>query len=229
MECDVCRTRPTVGFCKACDKPMCEVCGIPCDRCHKLVCREHRSRTPGGRNLCPECMAHREHKRQLKVAEAARKPESTSFQDLFDDFGGELVPGQKDVEEVPPVQDFRPDWAGEAPPEPVVKEEPQRTLEDDLNSRVLVSSGARPRPAWINAAVAGVMGCALAWFVSQSTSFRTLFQPWLSLLVALVALGAITFSVAGFRQVNQPLIERRLCAIGFVLGVLALFFAWRLL
>ena len=89
VECSVCRVRSSVGECKECARPLCETCGISCQRCHKLVCREHRSLTPGGRNLCPACMEHREWKIQRKAEESAarERQESTGFHALLADLG----------------------------------------------------------------------------------------------------------------------------------------------
>ncbi|MBI2431248.1 MAG: hypothetical protein HYV26_00025 [Candidatus Hydrogenedentes bacterium] len=230
MECSVCKVRSTIGYCKECQRVLCEVCSIPCDRCKKLLCRVHRQRTPGGRNLCAECMAHRNARRaQQEQEKASKKEETFSFQDLLDEFGDEVLPGPKKTavkQEAAKIEEFRPDWAGEAPPEPPPKQEPPKTTEDEINARILTGSAARSRPLWINSAIIGVMACLLGFTAGRNTYFGSLLQPWLSYVIMLVACAAILWAIMGWRQKEQPLRDRRLCGIGLVLGCIALVLAW---
>ena len=66
MDCDVCDIRSSVGFCHDCKKLVCEVCGIECAACSKLLCEEHIEETRHGRKLCAECMAERRARRHRK-------------------------------------------------------------------------------------------------------------------------------------------------------------------
>jgi len=230
MECSVCHVRSMVNYCKECERMLCEVCGVPCSRCKKFLCRAHRSTTPGGRNLCPECMADREAKRarQAKENAEAKAGGGSSFQDLMEEFDDELIPGQKApvAEDEEPPADYRPDWAGEAPPEPAPKDDRPKTIEDQLNARVLTGSTPPPRPMWIGAIIAAGMAWLLIFLVAQTSAFRAILQPWMSYTAMLVALGAIVWAIAGYRDRETLLFRRRLCGIGFLLGVGALGVAW---
>lgn len=235
MECSVCHVRSTVGYCKTCERMLCEVCGISCSRCKKLVCREHRSTTPGGRNLCPECMAAREAKRKAQEAEkagAAMEGSGLSFQELMADVGDELAADHP--VEAPPepeeekLEDWRPDWAGEAPPEPAPKEEKPKSLEEELNARVLTASTPPPRPMWIGALAAPAMAWLLVFLLWNTTMFRDILQPWMSYLIMLMAAGGLLWAGAGGLRPKAGKAERVLCGTGFLLSFVALVVAWRM-
>ena len=55
MDCDVCGTRSSVGFCASCGKLLCEACGAVCVRCQKMMCPEHVQAPVRGTVLCDAC------------------------------------------------------------------------------------------------------------------------------------------------------------------------------
>ena len=70
MDCGVCEIRSSVGFCIECKKLLCEVCGVECAYCGKMLCPEHVQTTHSGKKLCGPCMvkrrAYQERRRQLE-------------------------------------------------------------------------------------------------------------------------------------------------------------------
>lgn len=115
MECSICNTRSSVGFCGTCQVLLCEVCGSACQGCGKGMCPQHRAQTPSGRTLCPTCMAARNAQRMARGQDAgapiarhtppaapppsARPPvAATSFADLLagdDDLAAVLRPEEQ--------------------------------------------------------------------------------------------------------------------------------------
>lgn len=82
MECNICKTRSSVGYCGTCRMLLCEVCGAACQGCGKGMCPTHRAKTDSGRWLCPTCMAARNVRRIAKgqdtPAEAPSAPRTQS-------------------------------------------------------------------------------------------------------------------------------------------------------
>ncbi|HIJ65755.1 MAG TPA: hypothetical protein HPP77_07360 [Candidatus Hydrogenedentes bacterium] len=72
MECDVCHTRSSAGYCAECNKLLCEECAVTCSRCGSLVCPDHMHETRSGRLLCAECVRERQERRsKYQAAKAA--------------------------------------------------------------------------------------------------------------------------------------------------------------
>jgi len=59
MECSVCNTRSSIGYCVECQSLLCEECAVTCQGCGKLICRDHVHETPHNRRLCIKCYAER--------------------------------------------------------------------------------------------------------------------------------------------------------------------------
>lgn len=68
MECDVCKTRSSVGYCAECNKLLCDECGVACGRCGALACPDHVHESRSGRMLCMECVRQRKERRAKQKA-----------------------------------------------------------------------------------------------------------------------------------------------------------------
>ena len=85
MECSICHTRSSEGFCAICKTLLCEECGTRCEQCGKMVCPSHVEETSSGRLLCSVCYEERRErrkKRKKKQEAAEAGVESTSFEAL---------------------------------------------------------------------------------------------------------------------------------------------------
>lgn len=234
MECSVCQVRSQVGFCKNCERLLCEVCGIPCDRCKKLVCRTHRDTTPGGRNLCPECMEQRNARRAQKLAEhkAASErekeketSESFSFEALMADLGDAPTPASPGAAKKPntafaDATDLLYDLV---PPE-----RPRRDEDDNLSTRVLAVSGAQPTPYWNISCRASLLALVMVlamYFFSSTGGLST----WMVGLVVAVGIAGSGLGVLGALDRAASPSNRKLCAAGIVVGLLAVLLGayWR--
>lgn len=74
MDCFVCNSRSAVDSCSECQALLCEVCGVKCDHCEKMVCPDHSHKTRSGRYLCVRCneaRLARRGKRKAAAEEAA--------------------------------------------------------------------------------------------------------------------------------------------------------------
>jgi len=69
MECAFCQVRSAIGYCVECRSLVCEQCGVKCDGCGKLMCREHVHETPHGRRLCIKCYVDRNRHFRKVVSE----------------------------------------------------------------------------------------------------------------------------------------------------------------
>ena len=108
MECSVCNTRSSVGYCVECQTLLCEVCSIACEHCGKIVCPEHQNETRSGRRLCGACFSAREAKKAER--QAGR--------------GGQGGTGLQDLEGAPAVEEERADAT-----HAVLKESARKPLE----------------------------------------------------------------------------------------------------
>lgn len=224
MECSVCKIRSAIDFCKECERALCEVCGIACDRCGKLVCRPHRDRTPGGRNLCPPCMAHRNEKQAKadaeKAAKGGKQVKSHSFDALMADLDDAPMTheGPEAPPPGPPPEGFPEDWVP-PPDEPVPRKPAPRTQEDELNERLLARSSAQPKPYWWRSLKPGIVSLLLLLFTA------TFFQPFSSYAVIFFGAVAVLFALAALLNKKVDIKDRKLSVLGFLVGVICIIVA----
>ncbi len=64
MDCEVCQTRSSVGYCVDCKKLLCEACGITCALCGRMACADHVHVTRSGKRLCGPCTEERRAQRE---------------------------------------------------------------------------------------------------------------------------------------------------------------------
>lgn len=76
MQCAICNTATTIGFCDTCKAGVCDGCSTECRKCGKRVCSKHFQVTLHGRKLCGECWKRREEKHAARKAEKAGKGEA---------------------------------------------------------------------------------------------------------------------------------------------------------
>jgi len=196
MDCGVCQLRSSVGFCAECKVLLCEVCGIPCGHCGKLLCPDHAQETRGGRRLCAECMEQRREQREQrrhgrKHIEAPREvPEGTSFAALQ----GDLEDGTESEEE------------------------------HEVEDEALVLSGYQPKPPWVISAWAAGTAVVVILVILVVPGFRTLAQPWSSFVVMAVCGLAVFWAVVGLTK-HEYEEDRRRNFIGLGVAVVAFLMA----
>lgn len=66
MDCGLCETRSSVGFCVECKILLCESCSVACEACKRLVCPNHLLTTSHGRKLCRPCFEERKARREAR-------------------------------------------------------------------------------------------------------------------------------------------------------------------
>ena len=110
MDCFVCNSRSAVDSCSECQALLCEVCGVKCDQCGKMVCPDHVHKTRHGHNLCVRCNeARKAHKDKRKGgAEEAAALAGTSLEAL--EGGREEEEAIEDEALVASVRKLAPPW-----------------------------------------------------------------------------------------------------------------------
>jgi len=90
MECDICHTRSSEGYCVQCNRLLCAECAAVCSRCGNLMCPDHAHETRSGRILCPECLEERRERREKRKA-AERAATKEGEQETADEAEEEAV------------------------------------------------------------------------------------------------------------------------------------------
>lgn len=200
MECQVCKTRSSVGYCEETRDLVCEVCSVSCYKCGKLLRKDvaHKSER-SGHLYCAACWEEREARRGNRKS-AATAEGGTSFEALM---GG--------------APDEDPEAAAIA----------QKALEgedEDGERRVLTASAWRPPPPWKLSFQAAFLGLAAILFVYLFPSFYRvqlpgggeILTPYILLVVPTLA---IVWGVVGIMSMDY-MADKTRCAVGIFVGCL---------
>ncbi len=136
MECSVCKTRSSIGYCPDCQQLLCETCGVACADCGVMLCEAHRvsyqgvhvcrrcaqkanaalqHSTPAPRHRAPAVQPPAEVENGSGKKATKEEPKGFSFQDLMEDLeddGFEYQP-----RETAPLEEREPlegEWDTEA-------------------------------------------------------------------------------------------------------------------
>ncbi len=246
MPCIVCKSPESPYNCTDCADAVCRDHAVACSACRKALCPQHIQQTPGGRILCATCMAARNERHRQRRQEAAAaappapeapKAESFSFQDLISDL--QPVPSAPgggtgfqdlaaDMQFAPPrdLHDPRDDRnAGQHGlddvPDPEVERKLRQMLgEDETAVRVLTGASPKSRPMWISGTFLGVLTWGVCYFIALNSAYNSV-EPYISYIVAVLALGTGAWGVSGLRNENDTESERKLSWIPLVLAISA--------
>lgn len=148
----------------------------------------------------------------------AQHPQPLSFEAITAEIGDVAIP----VSEEPsrPTQDTSdsPDFYGTVIVDD--SETPAAVPEEDLNMRVLTGSSPKPRPMWVD----GLFSAVLAGLFITPVMLRiglAQYQPWISYMAMLLALGAGLWSLLGLRQEDTS-VGKRMCYVGALLSLIVL-------
>jgi len=144
-------------------------------------------------------------------------PPSTGFQDITAEIGDVTIPLEGDMPQGERVdKDFFQDFAGGT----VIVDEnaPSQTPEIPSELRVLTGSSPKARPMWLEGLFSSGLGALVLVPIVLNIGLRG-YQPWISLVVMVLALGAAAWSLFGL-QAEKEDAGRRLCWIGAAVGLL---------
>lgn len=142
---------------------------------------------------------------------------STGFQDITAEIGDVTIPLEADMPRGEPVdKDFFQDFGGGTVI--VDANAPATTPETPSELRVLTGSSPTARPMWLEGLFSSGLGALVLVPIILNIGLRG-YQPWISLMVMVLALGAGVWSLFGL-QVEKEETGRRLCWIGAAVGLL---------
>lgn len=231
MLCAVCALNPAVAQCTECKQPICGTCGIKCTRCHTFLCKAHTTRTPSGRDLCPQCMALRNaHMAAQAVLQQQQRPtvalnrsaetvaktpapaepiEAFSFQSL-----------QADLPPMPEPK-FAPADLPRAEPDMEALLKKVADV-DAINARMLGGSASRRTPIWVSSIFISGIALVFSMGVASSPQSVIILQPYLSYFIILLSLASICWAASGMTRTEDSRSERNRCTIGILLSLAAL-------
>jgi len=196
MDCDVCQLRGCVGHCTVCKKLLCEVCGVTCSDCGKMLCMEHTQRSRSGRPLCEGCMqayqAARAARERADEPAGIARADGHSFAALSADSSAEVGVEAKD--------------------------------EPDEERPILTGSGYAPKPPWLRSVYAASTGVVILLVALWFPIVRAIAQPWISCAAAALSGSALVWAVKGLTD-ERYYRNRALNLIGLVVAVVTLLVA----
>ena len=142
---------------------------------------------------------------------------STGFQDITAEIGDVTIPLEGDVRRSESVDKaFFQDFGGGT----VIVDEnaPVPTPEIPSELRVLTGSSPKARPMWLEGLFCNGLAALVLVPIILNIGLRG-YQPWISLVVMVLALGAAVWSLFGL-QVEKEDTGRRLCWISAAVGLL---------
>lgn len=147
--------------------------------------------------------------------------ESLSFQDITAEIGDVRLPLQDTGGEADAL-----DVADTFPGGTVVVDETiSRPLpEETISTRVLTGSSPKPRPMWLDGLVSGGLGLLFLMPILLNTGWRR-YQPWISFMIMLLAIGGAVWSLFGLQVEKEPT-GRKWCLIAASFGIMVAFIAF---
>jgi hypothetical protein len=149
--------------------------------------------------------------------------ESSSFQDITNEMGDIRVPVREgdvtgDAWETHPGSELLNGTVL------VGGGESHSVREADSGMRVLTGGSPKARPMWVDGLGSSVLAAVFVLAVILSTGLKQC-QPWISLVVMVLALGSALWSLFGLKVEKDPL-GRRMCLFSAALGVLVAILAF---
>ncbi len=126
---------------------------------------------------------------EKKEKTSGDKPASDA---AYEDIGGTVMAGDEFPERTPMDED----------------------LQDRINNRILTGASPKARPVWVEGMFCGVLSAVIIAPAALRIAL-TAFQPWLSLMVMLLAGGGALWSLYGLR-VEESQESRRMCVVSAV-------------
>ncbi len=204
MECALCQIRSSMGFCVECGVLLCDVCGIGCDRCRKMVCGNHIHLTKGGRRLCKVCYDERKS-RQTEAHRHATEPEP---------------------EQEAPATSFAALQNAPEPPAPHEHHTHRHRPATDIADEALVQSGWAAPPVWqlcVYTAGVGFFAMGIVWALPNLPRVPIpplgLFHPALVLMI--IPLLAMLWGAWGLWR-EKYYHDRFRCVAGIAVAVITI-------
>lgn len=146
---------------------------------------------------------------------------SLSFQDITAEIGDVQLPLREDRTEAD-----RLDATADLPGGTVIVNEKVSlpTFEETLSTRVLTGSSPKPRPMWLDGVVSVGLGFLFLIPIVLNMGLRR-YQPWISFMIMLLALGGGAWSLFGLQVEKEP-VGRKWCLGVAVAGLVVAFIAF---
>lgn len=212
MECSICNTRSSIGYCPDCQKLLCEECSVTCAQCGILLCEDHRSRVGDEIYLCHRCakktknaISHGtpipKHRHATPVAlkevapdnHIAQEQKSTSskgfsFEDLMADLEDDGFEYQVREQE-PPESEADSNGSLSDSAASIPRREP--LVSDDPNEFVILSSSAPQKTKlWIKTYVISFCALIVIFFLWRFPNLGYI-QPHTSYLAMFITLNGV--------------------------------------
>lgn len=156
-----------------------------------------------------------------RQTEKRQQSESLSFQSITAEIGDISIPVSEERAAETPVDPIHLDGMSGTV---IVEELEAPPPEEDINLRVLTGSSPKPRPMWAEGMFSAILaGLFIAPVVLRMGLLH--YQPWISYMVILLALGASLWSLLGLRQATT-VIDKRMCYITAVINLIILLTAF---
>lgn len=97
--------------------------------------------------------------------------------------------------------------------------------DEDVNLRVLTGSSPKPRPMWVDSLFSGILAALIIMPVVLRIGSLQYYQPWISYMTMLLALGAGLWALLGLRQ-EDTTAGKRMCYAGAILNLVVLLTAF---
>jgi hypothetical protein len=244
MECESCSLRSSVGYCAECRKLLCEVCGVPCKTCGKIVCREHTKTTSSGKELCADCYAERQErkKRHAKGESSKDTPRPSGRSATPPPHSRTPAPGTGTPPPGPPASTSFDALGGAelvagtaAVAERETRASASSTSEEDtgpvISDEALGASGYKPAAWWKKSLKASLVSLVALIIIFQLSGYWWAYLPdagfgaVIVILIPLVpAFYSVLWSVMGlFKEVY--IFERGMCLLGLLVDLVSLVLA----
>ena len=149
--------------------------------------------------------------------------EGLSFQDMIEEMGD--IPFNVDAEEIAlaPLPEPGRDLPGGTV---VVDENPSwANPEETISTRILTGCSPQPRPMWVDGLGSSALGLFFLIPILMRSGLRS-YQPWISYMIMLLALGGMAWSLLGL-QVETSRKGKKWCwsvaLMGMVVALVAFF------
>ena len=212
MECSICNSRSSIGYCPDCQKLLCEECGVGCAQCGILLCEDHRIRVGEGIYYCKRCVKKSKdaishgtpvpkHHRTTPVAiepvesnnhptqeKNVAPPKGFSFEDLMADMEDDGFEYQVKEKASPEPE---ADTAGTARDAAAAKPRREPLVSDDPKEFVILASSAPQKTKlWVKTYVISFCALLVILFLWRFPNIGYI-QPHTSYLAMFITLNGV--------------------------------------